>query len=308
MAVPKFFSFFPAILRILSTGETLHVKQIRSQAFDLMQLSEEDRSVLLPSGKQRTAENRVNWALTYLKKAGLVERPATGKYRITPAGKTALQEVGDQITLEYLEQFDSFRDFHMVKPHDTQDSSACINAMAEGSPQDTMDIAFQQINDELAANLLQVIMEHSPQFFEKLVVELLLKMGYGGAFEESGITVGQSGDEGIDGIIREDKLGFSNIYIQAKRWNTDAAVGRPEVQKFVGALAGQGAQKGLFITTAQFTKEAKSYVGKQSATKVVLVDGEKLTKLMIEYDVGVSVLNTYAIKKIDSDFFDEDML
>lgn len=308
MAVPKFFSFFPAILRILSTGETLHVKQIRSQAFDLMQLSEEDRSVLLPSGKQRTAENRVNWALTYLKKAGLVERPATGKYRITPAGKTALQEVGDQITLEYLEQFDSFRDFHMVKPHDAQDSSVCINAMAEGSPQDTMDIAFQQINDELAANLLQVIMEHSPQFFEKLVVELLLKMGYGGAFEESGITVGQSGDEGIDGIIREDKLGFSNIYIQAKRWNTDAAVGRPEMQKFVGALAGQGAQKGLFITTAQFTKEAKSYVGKQSATKVVLVDGEKLTKLMIEYDVGVSVLNTYAIKKIDSDFFDEDML
>lgn len=133
-------------------------------------------------------------------------------------------------------------------------------------------------------------------------------MGYGGAFEEAGITVGQSGDEGIDGIIREDKLGFSSIYIQAKRWDADTTVGRPEVQKFVGALAGQGAQKGLFITTARFTKEAKNYVGKQSATKVVLVDGEKLAKLMIEYDLGVSTLNTYPIKKIDSDFFDEDAL
>lgn len=308
MAVPKFFSFFSSILRSLSTGETLHVKQIRAQAFDSLHLSEEDRTALLPSGKQRTADNRVNWALTYLKKAGLVERPATGKYRITPAGQSALQETGDNITLEYLERFESFREFHMVKAQNIQDSEMCIDNIADASPQDTMDIAFRQINDELAANLLQVIMEHSPHFFEKLVVELLLKMGYGGAFDESGMTVGQSGDEAIDGIIREDKLGFSSIYIQAKRWEVDTTVGRPEVQKFVGALAGQGAQKGLFITTAQFTKEAKSYAGKQLATKVVLVDGEKLTKLMIEYGVGVSVLNTYAIKKIDFDFFDEDML
>lgn len=219
-----------------------------------------------------------------------------------------MQEVGDEITLEYLNKYESFREFHLTKDQTSQDSLVCTNPIADASPQDTMDIAFQQINDELAANLLQAIMDHSPQFFEKLVVDLLLKMGYGGAFDESGMTVGQSGDEGIDGIIREDKLGFSSIYIQAKRWNTDTTVGRPEIQKFVGALAGQGAQKGLFITTAQFTKEAKNYAGKQSATKVVLVDGEKLTKLMIEYDVGVSILNTYAIKKIDSDFFDDGML
>lgn len=308
MAVPKFFEFFSAILMTLSAGETLHVKQIRLLVFDRMRLTEEDRSVLLPSSMQSTADNRVTWALTYLKKAGLVEQPLRAEYRITPAGKRALQETNNHITLEYLKQFESFREFHMVKPHDDMGSLVPMDTMAEGSPQDAMDAAFQQINDELAADLLQAIMENSPQFFEKLVVELLLKMGYGGAFEEAGITVGKSGDEGIDGIIREDKLGFSSIYIQAKRWSTDTAVGRPEVQKFVGALAGQGAQKGLFITTAQFTKEAKSYVSKQSATKVVLVDGEKLTKLMIEYDVGVSVLNTYAIKKIDSDFFDEDML
>ena len=308
MAVPKFFAFFPCILRILSTGETMHVKQVRVQAFDSMHLSEEDRSILLPSGKQRMADNRVNWALTYLKKAGLVETPSTGKYRITPTGQAALQEAGDNITLKYLEKFETFREFHMPKPQESQNSAECISSIAEGSPQDTMDIAFRQINDELATNLLQAIMEHSPQFFERLVIELLLKMGYGGAFEEAGITVGQSGDEGIDGIIREDKLVFSSIYIQAKRWDADTTVGRPEVQKFVGALAGQGAQKGLFITTARFTKEAKNYVGKQSATKVVLVDGEKLAKLMIEYDLGVSTLNTYPIKKIDSDFFDEDAL
>lgn len=308
MAVPKFYEFFPFVMKNLSNGEIFSVKQIRTLVFDNMHLTEEDRSVLLPSGKQRTADNRVNWALTYLRKAGLVERPSTGKYQISLTGKAALQEVGYNITLEYLDKFKSFREFHMVKPQSGQDSSECINAITDGSPQDTMDIAFRQINDELAANLLQAIMEHSPQFFEKLVVELLVKMGYGGAFEEAGIAVGQSGDEGIDGIIREDKLGFSSIYIQAKRWNTETTVGRPEVQKFVGALAGQGALKGLFITTAQFTKEAKNYVNKQSATKVVLVDGEKLAKLMIEFDVGVSTLNTYSIKKIDSDFFDEDTL
>lgn len=308
MAVPKFYEFFPCIMKILSNGEIISVKQIRTLVFDTMHLTEEDRSALLPSGTQKTADNRVNWALTYLRKAGLVERPATGKYRMSSTGKAALQEIGYNITLEYLEKFKSFREFHMAKPQSGQDSSECINAITDGSPQDTMDIAFRQINDELAASLLQAIMEHSPQFFEKLVVELLVKMGYGGAFDEAGIAVGQSGDEGIDGIIREDKLGFSSIYIQAKRWNTETTVGRPEVQKFVGALAGQGAQKGLFITTAQFTKEAKNYVNKQSATKVVLVDGEKLAKLMIEFDVGVSTLNTYSIKKIDSDFFDEDIL
>ncbi len=306
MAVPKFFSFFPHILRVLSNGETLHVKQIRTQVYDRMHLSEEDRAVLLPSGKQTMADNRINWALTYLKKAGLVESPSTGKYRITSAGKAALQEVGDSISLKYLERYESFREFHAAKPHGSQGSDEHGDVLTEGSPQDAMDAAFRQINDDLAANLLQVIMEHSPKFFERLVVELLLKMGYGGAFEEAGITVGQSGDEGIDGIIREDKLGFSSIYIQAKRWSTDTAVGRPEVQKFVGALAGQGAQKGLFITTAQFTREARNYAEKQSATKVVLVDGERLAKLMIEYDAGVSTVNVYPIKKIDFDFFSED--
>lgn len=302
MAVPTFTAFFAPELRCLSDGETKRALQIRAQVFDAMNLSEEDRITLLPSGKQHVADNRATWALTYLKKAGLVESPSVGKYRITSLGTAALQDVGDKITLDYLERFESFREFRL---RSAQNTKADITVINESSPQDTMDIAFQQINDDLAANLLQTIMEHSPQFFEKLVVALLLKMGYGGAFEDAGIVVGQTGDEGIDGIIREDKLGFNSIYIQAKKWSAGTAIGRPEIQKFVGALAGQGAQKGLFITTAQFTKEAKGYANKQSATKVVLVDGEKLAKLMIEYDVGVSTVNTYSIKKIDSDFFDD---
>lgn len=302
MAVPTFTAFFAPELRCLSDGETKRALQIRAQVFDAMNLSEEDRITLLPSGKQHVADNRATWALTYLKKAGLVESPSVGKYRITSLGTAALQDVGDKITLDYLERFESFREFRL---RSAQNTKADITVINESSPQDTMDIAFQQINDDLAANLLQTIMEHSPHFFEKLVVALLLKMGYGGAFEDAGIVVGQTGDEGIDGIIREDKLGFSSIYIQAKKWNAGTAIGRPEIQKFVGASAGQGAQKGLFITTAQFTKEAKGYANKQSATKVVLVDGEKLAKLMIEYDVGVSTVNTYSIKKIDSDFFDD---
>ena len=168
--------------------------------------------------------------------------------------------------------------------------------------------AYSQINSALAEDLLASIMEHSPSFFERLVVDLLLKMGYGSSFDSAGMVVGHTGDEGIDGIIREDKLGFSNIYIQAKRWDpTSMTVGRPEIQKFVGALAGQGASKGLFITTAQFTKEAQSYAAKQLAAKIVLVDGHQLTKLMIEYGIGVSIQSTYTIKKIDSDYFDDSL-
>lgn len=175
------------------------------------------------------------------------------------------------------------------------------------TPQDILDEAFQQINTTLADDLLSEIMKQPPAFFEHLVVKLLTQMGYGGSVDDAGTVIGQTGDEGIDGIIREDKLGFSLIYIQAKRWDCDKTVGRPEIQKFVGALAGQGASKGLFITTAKFTKEARQYAEKQHTTKVVLVDDTTLAKLMIEYDLGVSTEATYEIKRIDSDFFAEDL-
>lgn len=262
-----------------------------------------ERSELLPSGRQAVFDNRVGWAGTYLKKAGLVDRPARGKYQLTSLGRKVLEQAPPAIDNHYLSQFETFRQF--IGEND--DSSVPSASPDSGqSPQDTLDAAYQKINAALADDILSEIMKQSPAFFERLVVKLLRNMGYGGSLEDSGEVVGQSGDEGIDGIIREDKLGFSSIYIQAKRWERDKAIGRPEIQKFVGALAGQGASKGLFITTAQFTKEAHQYVRKQHTTKVVLVDGQMLAKLMIEYNLGVSIETVYEIKRIDSDYFSED--
>ncbi len=309
MAVPKYNEFFSPVLRALEDGQIKRALEIRKYALNYLNVSEEDRKQMLPSNTQRLVDNRVTWAITYLCKANLIERVAKGKYKITNTGIQVLHEKKDHVELKDLYQFDSFRQFintdTMSEEKKDLSKPSVLEDLQEGTPQDNLNASMEQINKELSANLLSEIMERSPAFFEKMVVQLLLKMGYGSALED-GFVTGCSGDEGIDGIIREDKLGFSSIYIQAKRWAEDKAIGRPEIQKFVGALAGQGAQKGLFITTGTFTKEARSYVEKQLSTKVVLVDGEKLTKLMIEYNLGVSVETVYTIKKIDTDFFSEE--
>ncbi len=309
MAVPKYNEFFSPVLRALEDGQIKRALEIRKYALNYLNVSEEDRKQMLPSNTQRLVDNRATWAITYLCKANLIERVAKGKYKITNTGIQVLHEKKDYVELKDLYQFDSFRQFintdTMSEEKKDLSKPSVLEDLQEGTPQDNLNASMEQINKELSANLLSEIMERSPAFFEKMVVQLLLKMGYGSALED-GFVTGCSGDEGIDGIIREDKLGFSSIYIQAKRWAEDKAIGRPEIQKFVGALAGQGAQKGLFITTGTFTKEARSYVEKQLSTKVVLVDGEKLTKLMIEYNLGVSVETVYTIKKIDTDFFSEE--
>lgn len=309
MAVPKYNEFFSPVLRALENGQIKRALEIRKYALNYLNVSEEDRKQMLPSNTQRLVDNRATWAITYLCKANLIERVAKGKYKITNTGIQVLHEKKDHVELKDLYQFDSFRQFintdTMSEEKKDLSKPSVLEDLQEGTPQDNLNASMEQINKELSANLLSEIMERSPAFFEKMVVQLLLKMGYGSALED-GFVTGCSGDEGIDGIIREDKLGFSSIYIQAKRWAEDKAIGRPEIQKFVGALAGQGAQKGLFITTGTFTKEARSYVEKQLSTKVVLVDGEKLTKLMIEYNIGVSVETVYTIKKIDTDFFSEE--
>lgn len=305
MAVPKFFEFLPIVLQVLLDKAEKSIKQIREESISILHVSEEDCKELLPSGRQRTVDNRVNWAVTYLKNAGLISSVRRGVYVITSEGEKAYSEAGSNLDLAYLERYESFRAFHGT-PVIKQSGSTPIELPTEDTPLDMFEKAYSQINAALAEDLLAAVMEHSPNFFEQLVVDLLLKMGYGSSIDSSGLVVGQSGDEGIDGIIREDKLGFSSIYIQAKRWDpATMTVGRPEIQKFVGALAGQGATKGLFITTAQFTKEAINYARKQLAAKIVLVDGHQLTRLMIEYGIGVSVQSTYTIKKIDSDYFDD---
>lgn len=308
MAVPKFFEFLPVVLKALLDGTEKTVKQVREESIALLAVSDDDCKELLPSGRQRTVDNRVNWAVTYLKNAGLITAIRRGVYTITKEGAKAYTDVGDKLDLAYLEKYESFRNFHGAPPIDTPPGIKPQEPSIEDTPQDTFEKAYAQINAVLAEELLAAVMERSPKFFEQLVVDLLLRMGYGSSIDSSGLVVGQSGDEGIDGIIREDKLGFSSIYIQAKRWDpTTMTVGRPEIQKFVGALAGQGASKGLFITTTQFSKEAINYASKQLAARIVLVDGHQLTRLMIEYGIGVSVQSTYTIKKIDSDCFEDSM-
>lgn len=306
MSIPKYDEMYRAFLDCLADGQAHKSKEVKDAVAKVFSISEKERAELLPSGRQQLFDNRIGWTRTYLKKAGLVQSPSRGAYIITPTGKQVLLENPAQIDNLYLQRFESFRQF--ISPDfDGTAIPSHATAVSSKTPQDILDEAFQQINTTLADDLLTEVMKQLPSFFEHLVVKLLTQMGYGGSIENAGAVIGQTGDEGIDGIIREDKLGFSLIYIQAKRWDCDKTVGRPEIQKFVGALAGQGASKGLFITTAKFTKEARQYAEKQHTTKVVLVDGTSLAKLMIEYNLGVSTDVTYRIKRIDSDFFTEDL-
>ena len=304
MGIPKYDEMYRIFLDCLADGEIHSSKEVKDTVATAFNLSNEDRVELLPSGRQPVFDNRIGWTRTYLKKAGLIESPSRGSYVITAAGKQVLSENPQHIDNQYLQRFESFRKF--VSP-DCSTVSPIAPAISGQTPQDVLDGAYEQIHAALIDDVLTETMKQTPTFFEHLVVKLLTKMGYGGSLEDAGVVVGQSGDEGIDGIIREDKLGFSLIYIQAKRWDCDKVIGRPEIQKFVGALAGQGATKGLFITTAQFSKEARLYAKKQHTTKVVLVDGAALAKLMIEYNLGVSNEATYEIKRIDMDFFNEDI-
>lgn len=303
MAVPKFFEFFEGFLRAVADGELHTAKEVREWLASDMRLSENDCSEMLPSGKQSTFHNRVAWARTYLDRAGLIETPSRGKYRITDDGRTALAS-GEEINLKYLEKSEKFREFRKTI---TPDAPSLADEEKDESPMEMLDTAFQQITAALASQLMDEVMKLSPTEFEKLVVSLLLHMGYGSGITEAGMITQQSNDGGIDGIIKEDQLGFSSIYIQAKQWATDQTVGKPEIQKFVGALQGQQAQKGLFITTAKFSSGALQYANNLLGTKVVLVDGFTLTRLMIKHNVGVSVEHVYEMKKVDSDFFSEEL-
>ena len=302
MAIPKFFEFFEGFLRAIQDGKVHTAKEVREIIAKEMNISDSDRMEMLPSGKQRTFDNRVAWARTYLDKACLIETPTRGRYQITEAGKQAL-ESGEKIDLKYLERSDKFREFHNATTSKANES--CIEEKDESdeSPMETLDAAFQQVNATLASQLIDEVMKLSSSEFERLVVKLLLKMGYGSGIEEAGMVTQPSNDGGIDGIIKEDQLGFSHIYIQAKQWALDQTVGKPEIQKFVGALQGQQAQKGLFITTAKFSSGALQFADNLLGAKVVLVDGTALTKLMIKHNVGVSVEEIYEIKRLDSDFF-----
>ena len=268
-------------------------------------VTEEERKELLPSGAAPVFYNRTAWAKTYLKKAGLLDSPKQGIVIITKRGVDVLKRNPTSIDVKFLKQFSEFVEFQTTKREDETTGTDLVEDTSTETPEEALETAYQKIRKSLAQDLLNKVITLSPAFFERLVVELLVKMGYGGSIKDAGRAIGKSGDEGIDGTIKEDKLGLDIIYIQAKRWQPGNGVGRPELQKFVGALAGQGAKKGIFITTSSFTRDALDYVPRNE-TKIVLIDGQQLAQYMIDYNLGVTSVNSYEVKRMDSDYFGEE--
>lgn len=304
--IPDYQTLMLPLLKLVSDGQEHKYRDIIENLAVKFEVTDEERKELLASGTQAIFDNRVGWAKTYLKKAGLLDSPKRATFVITDLGKQALSAKPDKIDARYLRQFPAFLEFLNASrnTNETEDENAA-NENHEQTPEEILDKAYQRIRKSLASDLLNRVVELSPAFFERLVVDLLVKMGYGGSIKDAGKAIGKSGDEGIDGTIKEDKLGLDIIYIQAKRWRPGNVVGRPEIQKFVGALAGQGAKKGIFITTSNFTKEALEYIPRNE-TKIVLIDGEKLAQLMIDYNLGCTIQQTYELKKLDSDYFGEE--
>lgn len=304
--IPDYQSLMLPLLKLVSDRQEHKYRDLIESLAIEFKISEDERKELLASGNQAVFDNRVGWAKTYLKKAGLLDSPKRATFIITQTGIDTLNEKPNRVDAKYLRQFPAFIEFQNASRsgNEIEDDISTVT-LNEQTPEESLDIAYQRIRKSLAAELLNKVIELSPAFFERLVVELLVKMGYGGSIKDAGKAMGKSGDEGIDGTIKEDKLGLDIIYIQAKRWKPGNVVGRPEIQKFVGALAGQGAKKGIFITTSNFTKDALEYTPRNE-TKIVLIDGEQLTQLMIDYNLGCTTQQVYEIKKIDGDYFGEE--
>lgn len=313
MATPDYQAFMAPLLELASDGSEHAIRDAYEAMAHHFGLTDEDRRELLPSGRQETYKNRVGWARTYLAKAGLLENTRRGHFRITDRGQVELRDHASELSTAYLRKYDEFVEFQTPTPGIQTDTAsgenpsggnsgpgAGITLEANATPEEVVERAISELNAQLSGELLGALAASSPSFFERVVVELLVAMGYGGSRKEAGEIVGRSGDAGIDGIIKEDRLGLDAIYVQAKRW--EGSVGRPEIQKFVGALQGQRAHKGVFITTSRFTPDARDYA-RQVQTRVILIDGPDLARLMIEFGIGTSVVATYHVSRLDSDFF-----
>jgi restriction system protein len=299
MSIPDYQTIMLPLLKYASDQQEHHFRDAVDKLADDFTLSDQERKEMLPSGQSEIFRNRVGWARTYLKKAGLIESPRRGYLLITQRGLDILDENPQRVDAAFLDRFEEFRDFKKLKrKKKPQQNNAEIEQ--DITPEEALENAYQSLRDDLANELLQQIKSSPPSLFEKIVVELLVSMGYGGSRKDAGKAIGKSGDEGIDGIIKEDRLGLDIIYIQAKRWEN--TVGRPEIQKFAGALQGQRARKGIFITTSNFSREAHEYASRIE-TKIVLIDGDQLSQFMIDNNVGVTPVSRYEIKKMDSDYF-----
>ena len=306
MAVPDFQSLMVPVLKACADGTTIKAAEVSHRVATALSLTEADLAELLPSGKGKLFYDRAAWARSYLTHAGLLRQPKRAFYEITDRGRQALAANLDRIDTKYLKQFPEFQVFIAPsKPAGTtgDGTKGTDHGDSDQSPLEMIEGGYASMRAELAANLIDQVKACSPEFFEQLVVDLLVAMGYGGSRADAGHAVGGSGDGGIDGIIKEDRLGLDAIYLQAKRW--EANVGRPTVQSFAGSLDGQQARRGVMITTSQFTQEAHDFVAKIEK-KIVLIDGPRLAELMIDFGIGVTEVASYSIKRLDSDYFEAD--
>jgi restriction system protein len=302
MAVPNFQTWFLPLLKRAGDGQNHLLSDLYEQLAADLNLSVADRNEELPSGKQLTYRNRIGWARTYLKKAGLLESPARGECRITRRGLEVLEQKPEHLNVRFLKQFPEFKEFHTYRKPASEADDQDDDDVSTATPEELLEKSHGVLKQNVTQELLDRVKAAPPAFFESLVVELLVRMGYGGSREDAGKTVGRSGDGGIDGVINEDRLGLDVVYIQAKRW--EGTVGRPVVQAFAGSLEGVRARKGVLITTSGFSEDARQYVS-QIEKRIVLVDGEQLASLMLEHNLGVSPVASYEVKRIDSDFFEE---
>lgn len=303
MAIPDYQTLMLPVLLETADGNEHQIKEIVAALINNFDMSEEEKTQLLPSGTAHVFASRVGWAKTYLKQAGLLQSPRRGVFQITENGRKLLDKKPSRIDNSTLENYQEFRDFReRSKPNSGEGpSEASLELSPQQTPEDAMAMAYKRLRSELEAELLSQIKESSPAFFWQLVVDLIVTMGYGGSRQDAGRAIGKSGDGGIDGIIKEDKLGLDTIYLQAKRW--EGTVGRPEIQKFAGALQGLRANKGIFITTSNYSREAIDFAS-QISSKIILIDGQNLVRYMVDYNVGVSVVGKYEIKRIDNDYFE----
>jgi restriction system protein len=305
MPIPNYQTIMLPLLQLASDKQEHKFSDSVQYIADKFSLTDEEKGELLPSGTQAVFNNRVGWARSYLKQAALLSSTKRGYFKITEQGLNLLAEKPEKINSALLERYAEFQEFRNRKKDQskTPEETGTAHIPENETPEDSLATAYKLLRKNLEDEILTSVKESTPAFFERLVVDLLVKMGYGGNRQDAGRALGKSGDGGIDGIINEDQLGLDVIYIQAKRW--EGVVGRPEIQKFAGALQGQRARKGVFITTSGFTKEAMEYAS-LIESKIILVSGEKLASLMAQHNVGVTVAGKYEVKKIDSDYFDEE--
>ena len=303
MSIPDYQTLMLPLLRLAGDGQEHRFRDAVERLATEFGITDEERAEMIPSGTSPLFDNRVGWARSYLKQARLLDSARRGIFNVTDRGRELLAEKPERIDIALLNRYEEFRQFR-TRRHDNGEGRAGTQdteTLTEQTPEEALAAAYGKLRGNLEAEILAQVKAASPSFFERLVIDLLVAMGYGGSRQDAGRAVGRSGDGGIDGIIKEDRLGLDVIYVQAKRW--EGVVGRPEIQKFVGALQGQRASKGVFLTTSGFSREAIQYASGINS-KVILIDGERLASLMVDHDVGVAAVGVYKIKKIDSDYFE----